>query len=429
MEDAWDSSLGTDVKILCVPKNLEVGGSQINALQMAVALAQRGHEVIIASSPGPLTSQLGDEGVLVTEIPPAESRWGRLAALSRLKREHEPEVIHAYEVRTIMDCCFTSQFEPHTPVLGTIMSTRVPWYLPESVPITVGVPNVAEFTGRWRSGRVVLIEPPIPEPPLLRPGDPTRQDAGDPESRIVLVSRLVEPFKREGILGMISAMRVLGRSGFRLDIVGDGPARPLFEQAAEFVSGEVGTSVISFRGATLDPQAAIEFADVVVGSGVSVIQGVMLGKPAVVIGRAGYSAVVSRESLTGLIDRGFYGVGNGQPMEDVLPAQILSSINTARKAELTMIADEIRARYGISAIAERFEAELRLVRVEPPPNPWEMSRSLARAAHYRARRGFFRLQAQRLGLKAEVGDNFVYGRLRNLALPPSTFATGRNRPS
>ncbi len=45
------------------------------------------------------------------------------------------------------------------------------------------------------------------------------------------------------------------------------------------------------------------------------------------------------------------------------------------------------------------------------------------------RRARFRIQAESRGLEAEQADNFVYGRLRDMALPSSRFGTGRNRRS
>ena len=411
------------MRILTVPKNLDVGGSQLNSVNVAVALAGRGHQVLVASSRGPATESLHVDGVEIAEIPSPEDRVARLRALTKLKRSHGPDVIHAYEVRAIMEACLVSLRKPSVPILGTIMSTRVPWYLPESLPLTVGMPNLASFTRRWRTGSTTLIESPVREP------GPGKRDVETPRRSghcIVLVSRLVEPFKREGILRAIAAMDTLGGKGLVLEIVGDGPARPLFEGAAESVNQKTPAPVIEFLGEQLDPYASIASANVVVGNGLSVIEGSMMGKPAVVVGREGYSAVVDSLSLPELIDRGFYGVGNGLNSKDPLPDQIMAAMSATREAELTALASQMRDRYGLEAIVERFEEELDQARYRQPPRAHEMARSLARSVHYRARRRLLGRKAHRLGLTAENNDDFVFGRLRNMALPGGSRGTGRN---
>jgi glycosyltransferase involved in cell wall biosynthesis len=413
------------MRILVVPKNLEVGGSQLTAVRIAAALTQRGHDVLVASPPGPANHHLAVEGIRIAEIPPPRNRVRRLEALIGIKRDHGSETIHAYEMRSIMEACLASLRDPPVPILGTIMSTRVPWYLPESVSLTVGMPNLAEFTSRWRKGSTTLIEPPVEG---LQVSDESRshRPSGSGRPRIVLVSRLVEPFKREGILRVIAAMRTLGQQGFVLEIIGDGPARTLFEGAARPVNEGAPTPIVRFLGEHLEARFAISSADVVVGNGLSVMQGVMMGRPSVVVGREGFSTVVDSNSLPGLMDRGFYGVGDGIDTEDPLPEQIHLAMSPTRESELAELAGQIEGRYGLTAVTQRFEAELDRVRRESPPGSTEMVRALARAAHYRARRRFLREKADRLGLTAEANDDFVFGRLRDLALPPASFGTGRN---
>src|SRR5260370_17559318 len=42
------------VKVLVYPHAMEIGGSQLNALEIAAAVRDRGHEVTVVSRPGPL---------------------------------------------------------------------------------------------------------------------------------------------------------------------------------------------------------------------------------------------------------------------------------------------------------------------------------------------------------------------------------------
>jgi len=404
-----------------------MGGTQLGAVDTAVGLIDLGHEMIFATADGPLGGALRRNGVRFVDLPPAARRRARLSALAGIAREVRPDVIHAYEVRSILDCCLMASMGPPIPVLGTILSTRVPWFLPESLPLTVGMPNLAEFTRRWRSGPTTLVPPPVPmsiageRSSLVKAGGPL-----EGRRLIILISRLVEPFKREGIMRAIEAMDELGGRGFGLLVVGDGPARPLYEGAASSIRQRLGPEVIAFVGAVLDPGHLIEAADVIVGNGTSIIRGGMMGKPAVVVGREGFSAVVAPETLPGLIDRGFYGVGDGSSTGDFLAEQVMASLAPERGNELTVVSDELRALYGREAVASRLERELKDASRGAPPGRGEMARSLARMAHYRLLRVGLRSEARRVGLDSENADNFVYGRLRDMALPPPRRGTGRN---
>jgi glycosyltransferase involved in cell wall biosynthesis len=414
------------MRILTLPKNLDVGGSQINSVDLAGALKACGHDVRVASLPGRLTSILANHGVPMEVIPNPDRRVSRIRAIARLIQQFDPQVIHAYEVREILDSTVASKLVSGAPVLGSIFSTRVPWYLPEATPITVGMPDLFDFTRRWRTGRVTLIDPPIPkvdpDPEVTAPG---RDSLGDVRL-IGLVSRLVEPFKKEGILRAISSMARLGREGFGLLIVGDGPARNLYETAAETTNGDTGKRVVSFAGPMTDPTPAFAAADVVVGNGTSITRAASLEIPSVVLGREGFSEIVSAATLEDLASRGFYGVGTGLSNPDPLPDQILASLDPHRSPELSTVRERILRRYGLDAVADCLDAELRLVSTFSLPSWTDIARCAVRNVHYRLRRLSLAAQADRLGLEAEVADNFVYGRLRNMALPPARFGTGRN---
>lgn len=51
------------MKILVYPHAMEIGGSQINAIQIAGAIRDRGHEVIVLSEPGPMVELVRELGL------------------------------------------------------------------------------------------------------------------------------------------------------------------------------------------------------------------------------------------------------------------------------------------------------------------------------------------------------------------------------
>ena len=410
------------MKILVIPKSLEIGGSQIATADLASALADRGHNVVLAADRGPLEERLSPT-VDSVPLPPLERRMQRVSAIRRLlsdvDRSGEPfVVIHATEVRGVFDASIASGLLGGPPVLGSIFSTRVPWFLPESVPLTVGMPSLHRFTERWRMAPTYLL--PAPVAPLEvhvtdRAEEVPALDRLAPHTRLaVLVSRLVEPFKREGILRTIVAMESLARNGMALLIVGEGEARSLYEDVANTVNRKLGRRVIAFAGEMVDPGPALRAADVVVGNGMSVLGAAMSGVPAVVVGREGFSTVVGHSSLDLMIDQGFYGVGSGLQVPDVLPSQIQSAV-TGNGAPGS-ISQELNSRYGLGPLAVSLEKALVESAGGSSPDSGELMRALARMAHYRLRRTALRMEARRRGLHAEQNDNFVYGSLRDLSL-------------
>lgn len=416
------------MKVLTLPKNLEIGGTQVNAVDLAVALQTRGHEVLVASQEGPMRAKLSTHGVPVEDLPGTEHRIGRVSAIANLIRRFRPDVIHGYEVRGILDASYASRLANGPPVLGSILSTRVPWYLPETTPITVGMPSLLDFTSNWRTGPVTLIDPPVVHYNADAGGRlPGLDSLNNPSHLVVLVSRLVEPFKKEGILRTISSMRLLESEGFGLLIVGDGAARSLYEAAARDENTLARRSVVSFAGELLDPAPAFAAASVVIGNGTSVLQAAAAGTPSVVTGREGFSTVVSGDVLDALYYSGFYGVGQGVLRPDPLPDQIRQSVTPSRRVELGTIKERILSRYGVEVVAGRMEQELVKASELSRPSWADLERSAVRLAYYRIARARLRAEARRQGLQAENADNFVYGRLRDMALPPGRFGTGRNR--
>lgn len=410
------------LRVLVLPKNLEVGGTQVAAADLSSGLALNGHEVVVAAPPGPLGARL-EGGVTVVGLPPPEWRLRRLAGIVAEIRRTQPDVIHAFEVRQVLDAVFASRLAGGPSVLGSIFSTRVPWFLPESVPLTVGMPELARFTRLWRTGPVDLLPPPI----RVRRGPGS--DAASIEGAglvMVLVSRLVEPFKREGILRAIAATAELDDLGARLLVLGDGPARALYEEAAGAVNGSLGRDVVRFLGEEIDSERVLGMAHVAIGSGVSAMQAAARAIPTVIVGREGFSAQVTPANFSRLAARGFYGVGAGLEVPDPLPDQIRRAAST-RSDDLEGVGRLVLRSQGMEAVVPILEEQLARAARRPFPSDWELTRALARIPHYRLREAWLAREARARGLVREQADNHTYGKLRNLALPPARAGTGRNR--
>ena len=88
------------MKILVYPHTMEIGGSQINAIELAAAVRNRGHEVFVISRPGPLVDMVYRLDLPHLQIPdsyrPFSHRlWRHLA---RIVDELQIDVAHGYEM-------------------------------------------------------------------------------------------------------------------------------------------------------------------------------------------------------------------------------------------------------------------------------------------------------------------------------------------
>jgi glycosyltransferase involved in cell wall biosynthesis len=310
------------LRIVVYPHTMEIGGSQLNAVELAAAVRDRGHEVLLYSPDGPLVDHargLGLEHVRAAAAPfrPAP---GITADLARLVAERRIDVLHGYEWPPALEAFGVRAARPGVAAVATVMSMAVPPFLPSSMPLVVGTQQLAAAARSTRPGPVHLIEPPV-DTRANRPGATAGEfraahpvDAGT--AQVVIVSRLAHEMKLEGILTAIRAVTVLARDrGVRLVVVGDGPAGPEVREAAAAANREAGRAVVLVTGELVDPRGAYDAADVCIGMGGSALRSLAFAKPLVVQGERGFFEVLTPETVDSFLEQGWFGVGSRGPAE------------------------------------------------------------------------------------------------------------------
>ena len=298
---------------------MEIGGSQLNAVQLAGAVRDLGHEVIVLSEPGPLVERVRAMGLEHLEIP---LNWRRpspgvIGRLMRLVRERRVDVTHGYEWPPVIEAFFGPGLWLRTPVVGTVMSMSVAPFFPRTVPLLVGTERIREAALAAGHRRVTLLEPPVDtdaDHPLVDGSKFRAQHGiGPNEILVVIVCRLVPDLKLEGLVASCDAVGELGRAGYqmRLVIVGDGRARSTVAERAAMANAAAGRQVVLLTGEIADPRPAYAAADVVVGQGGSALRGMAFGKPLVVVGEVGFSELLTPDSAPTFLRQGWYGVGPG----------------------------------------------------------------------------------------------------------------------
>jgi glycosyltransferase involved in cell wall biosynthesis len=384
---------------------MELGGSQLNAVELAAAVRDRGHDVLVVGEDGPLVSTVEGLGLERIRLAGGESRRRPSTVVTRqlvdLVRARRIDLVHGYEWPPGVEAYFGPRLRLGTPAVCTVMSMSVAPFLPRNLPLVVGTAEIRDRAVADGFRRVTLIEPPVD----VRANHP---DHGQGDFRatyglaagvplIAAVCRLVPELKLEGLLAATSAVAELNAAGrpCQLAIVGDGPSRGALEAAVAAANSVAGSPVTVLTGQLADPRPAYAAADVMLGMGGSALRGMAFGKPLVVQGERGYWKLLTRDSAAEFLAKGWYGIGSGVDGVPVLAAilrQLLADADL--RADLGGYARQLVVdRFSLEHAAATQEAVYRRAAAGARmPPPVDLARSAAGVVAYKARRKLARLR-------------------------------------
>jgi len=335
------------MKILVFAHQLEIGGTQTNAIELSAALRDlHGHEVCLFATPGPAVKLVEQKGLRYIPAPEALTHPSpsRMRALRRAVHGERPDVIHVWDWWQCLDAYYTEHLLKGIPMVVSDMNMSLTRILPKNLPTTFGTPEIVDLAKAAGRTRVDLLLPPVDvgfnaadavDPGPLR----ERYDLKDDDITLVSVSRLDMHMKVESLTRTLEAVRTLGRDlPLRFLIVGDGPSRERLEASAATTNAELGRRAVMFTGALLDPRPAYAAADIVVGMGGSALRGMAFGKPVVVVGERGFSLPLTPATADSLYYKGMYGIalddqGNQRHATDIRELATQSSRGRAALGE------------------------------------------------------------------------------------------------
>lgn len=338
---------------------LDLGGSQLNALDLAMEMVRRGHRVIgygtYDDEPGPLARLAQTRGlplILCRKRTTGRASARNAARLRAIARSERIDVVHAYEFPVVFDCYYGPHLVDGVPMIVTIYSMAVPTWLPRTIPLVVGTQELADGAAPFRRASTTLIEPPVDTDADHAPavdGQAWRAEHGlkADELALVIVSRLAWDMKAEGIERAIRAVAHLADPRVRLVIVGTGEAADHLRAVAGEANTALGYQAVRLPGAMADPRPAYAGADVVLGMGHSALRALSFGKPLVVLGENGFSLPFGSETLSHFLAQGFYGLGAVDPHPSALAEQIRPFLDSpALRAE--------RGPFGRRLVVDRY---------------------------------------------------------------------------
>lgn len=367
------------MKVVVYPHELGIGGSQLNAIELAAAIRDRGHEALVFGRSGPLRARIDELGLEFVEAPPQGKRPSIPAAraLAELAKQRGIDVIHGYEWPPILDGVLAAAGRRSPAVVGTVMSMSVPPFIPHSVPLAVGTAEMREYERASGRHRAQLLEPPVDlvlnDPENVGGSAAFRDQFGVDGARlnIVSVGRLAHELKLEGILTAIDVVGELAKTNkVRLVLVGDGPAREDVERAVAAVNRRCGPGTVILTGQIEDPRPAYAAADISLGMGGSALRALAYGKPLVVQGEDGFWQTLTAASADKFLWTGWYGIGEGSAAGGERLRRELEPLlaDDRLRAELGAFGRQlVTERFSITRAAEIQEKIYREAIAAPPP--------------------------------------------------------------
>jgi glycosyltransferase involved in cell wall biosynthesis len=389
------------LKLLVFAHRLELGGTQINAIDLAAQLRDKhGFDVIVFATEGPALQLLCRKKL--TFVPAPDVRWHpsakRMKSLRKIVQQFQPDLIHAWDWWQGIEAYLGVHLPYRTPLVITDMMMSLTRVLPRHVPTTFGFEGLRQQADQagWTKTHALL--PPVDiveNAPDAVDGGAFRREygVGTDEIAVVSVSRLAEYMKAESLVQAIAAMdHLAGELPLKLVIVGSGEGRPRLEAQAYQVNERLGRKAIVFTGALSDPRPAYAAADIVMGMGGSALRGLAFAKPVVVVGTDGFARTFSPQLIDLFQRTGMYGYGDGAGRNSALQDALRTlAMNPRQRQDLGEFGRSfVVSHHGLEEVASRFAEFCREAATEPPSR----FPDAARSAYFYLRERRFRVPSR-----------------------------------
>ena len=305
--------------VLVQVNGLDLGGTQLNAIDLATAVKPYGFNSVLF---GPLDSlpSLGptaldvarDRGVQMRGY--ARTVGGvhlRAKALEQRAASIAADLVHVYGAWADPRSAYWGPcLGGRRPFVHTVYEMSLDPGLFRHTSLIVGTGYLRDECAR-RPGPTTLVSPPVDlarDVANERLADQFRLQLGrlGSKSLIVIVSRLDRAMKSHPIETAIRAVPSLASDDAALVVVGAGSESARLAELGEKTNEAAGRSLVRFVGAMSDPRPAYAAADVVLGMGSSAARALAFGRTLIVQGELGTSELFEPSTAASLFRRSFW---------------------------------------------------------------------------------------------------------------------------
>lgn len=351
-------------RVLVALDHLELGGTQINAVQLSAAVRDHGYESLLVGPrhtlpDGPsLLDVAAEYAVRVEPYDRPSAMLPSARALGRIARAWDAGIVHAFGTSE-RPAYWDAGLLGRRALVRTIYEMSTDPGLHPGVPLVVGTGYLRDELAD-RPGGVTLVSPPVDlsrdATDLVDAGGFRRGlGLGEHDVVLVIVSRLDEEMKARGVADTVQAVGRLDDPTVRLVVVGGGNAEQRLRELGGKVNASLGRDAVLFTGPMSDPRPAYAAASIVLGMGSSAARGLAFGKPLVVLGEFGWSKVFREPDVESLFRNSFWSPRAEPDSVGLLAEQLRGLVaDPAERARLELLARRFAVdRFGLESMAAR----------------------------------------------------------------------------
>ena len=320
-EKAWEDTLSSNANRLRVAQLISradtIGGAQRHVLELAEALTERGHHLIVVTGPGqPFSELLAKSGIehhqvssLTTEFGPSSIRrdLASFRELDNLMKNFAPDIICCHSTKagilgrvlakksgiantyTLHGLTFSPGVRPLRRILGWGLEAAMRPFNDQIIAVSEYDAALAKRFKISRPDRMTAIRNSVID------SEDRAESSTDSKVRLVMPARLDNQKDHELLL---RALAQVESTDWHLQMLGDGPLQASLEQ----LSATLGLQDrVSFLGLVPDVSPYLREADLLVlishyeGLPLSILEGLRMGLPVVASDVGGVSeAVIDR---------------------------------------------------------------------------------------------------------------------------------------
>ena len=352
--------------VLVQLNSLNLGGTQICALELACSLRAHGYDSVLIGPRDtlPVGPSLLDvarvRGVRVEAFDRPQTIRAGARLLSQRARACGADIVHVYGSDQARSAYWGPALFARRPLILTVYEMAVAQAEFTGPPLIVGTGYLIDAL-EGRAGATYLVSPPVDldrdNVEAVDTADFLRLIGNPPESqvRVVLVSRLDEEMKAHGVETAIRAVERSRRADLLLIIVGTGDAETRLRALGRAVNLRLGREAIVFVGALVDPRPAYAGADVALGMGSSAARALAFGRRLIALGESGWSMTFTPETAGTLFRSSFWSEEHVPHAVDRLAQELDALVaDDAARPALERFSREFSAtHFGLTAMAGR----------------------------------------------------------------------------
>ena len=352
--------------VLVQLNSLNLGGTQICALELACAVRAHGYDCVLMGPrdtlpSGPsLLDVARDSGVRVEAFDRPQTVRAGARLLSRRAREYGADIVHVYGTDQARSAYWGPSFAARRPLVLTVYEMAVAADEFAGPPLIVGTEYLVDDLD-GRAGETRLVSPPVNlESDNVDAVDTTEflHLIGDPppsQLRVVLVSRLDEEMKAHGVETAIRALERSYRTDLLLVVVGTGDAESRLRALGDAVNTRLGRRVVVFVGAMVDPRAAYAAADLALGMGSSAARALAFGRRLIALGESGWSLTFTPDTAGLLFRNSFWSDEHvANPVDRLAQAIEALAVDTDGRLDAERFARQFsEAHFGLTTMGAR----------------------------------------------------------------------------